>query len=82
MKYSERRAFHCRIDSEHSAQLVTGDECKISFEEVGRFHIITSNGLPDHKINSNNIRAQNIEVSIPKMPTLQSVRYENTLKRI
>jgi len=70
----ERGRFHCRVDSEHSAKLVTGDQCKISFEEVGRFYIIASNGLPDHEVSSNNIRPQNIEVSIPKMPTLQSVR--------
>jgi len=76
LKYSERRAFHCRIDAEHNssptARLSAADpsQCNVSVEEVGRFFIITSNGLPDHEVHSKKIKSQNIELSIPKVPTI------------
>lgn len=76
LKYSERRAFHCRIDAEHNtsptARLSAADpsQCNVSVEEVGRFFIITSNGLPDHEVHSKKIKSQNIEISIPKVPTI------------
>ena len=80
LKYSERRAFHCRIDAEHNssptARLSSADpsQCNVSVEEVGRFFIITSNGLPDHEVHSKKIKSQNIELSIPKVPTIMKVR--------
>ena len=79
LKYSERRAFHCRIDAEHNssptARLSAADpsQCNVSVEEVGRFFIITSNGLPDHEVHSKKIKSQNIELSIPKVPTIMEV---------
>ena len=80
LKYSERRAFHCRIDAEHNssptARLSAADpsQCNVSVEEVGRFFIITSNGLPDHEVHSKKIKSQNIELSIPKVPTIMEVK--------
>ena len=81
LKHSERRAFQCRptFDAEHSSGYYygrmgsPGDECKVKLDEVGRFLIITSNGMPDHDHSTRNIRPQNIELSIPKHPTLLSV---------
>ena len=81
LKHSERRAFLCRqsFDAEHSSGYnygqfsAPGDECKVKLDEVGRFLIITSNGMPDHDHNTRNLRPQRIEISIPKHPTLLSV---------
>ena len=83
LKHSERRAFQCRetFDAEHSTNYgygrfgAPGDECKVKIDEVGRFLIITSNGMPDHDHSTRNIRPQNIELSIPKHPTLLSVSF-------
>ena len=83
LKHSERRAFQCRetFDAEHSTSYgygrfgAPGDECKVKIDEVGRFLIITSNGMPDHDHTTRNIRPQNIELSIPKHPTLLSVSF-------
>jgi len=80
LKHSERRAFLCRqsFDAEHSSGYnygqfsAPGDECKVKLDEVGRFLIITSNGMPDHDHNTRNLRPQRIEISIPKHPTLLS----------
>ena len=69
LKYSERSAFKCRYDSR-------SPDCRLTVDDIGRFFIFESNGLPDHAADAN-ARPQTIKLVVPKTPLALQVNVAN-----
>ena len=76
LKHTEKRAFQCQRGHFAFPRTTQSDICRITIDEVGRFYIFSSNGIPDHdsQHNDGQIVSQNIKIAIPKNPVMLAVR--------